>query len=114
MTATVWFNPKCSKSRGLKQLLEERGIDAEYREYLEQPPTVMELERILQLLGTQDPLTIIRTKEAPFSEQSLDGADAATLLEAIVNYPILLERPILLLDDRAVVARPPERALEIL
>jgi arsenate reductase len=114
MTAIVWFNPRCSKSRGLKQLLEDRGVEASYRDYLEQAPTVAELEQILRLLGTEDALTIMRSKEAAFAEQSLASADHATRLAAITATPSLLERPILVLEDCAVVARPPERALEIL
>lgn len=114
MTAIVWFNPRCSKSRDLKQLLEERGVQANYRDYLEQAPTVSELVQILRLLGTEDALVIMRSKEAAFAEQSLASADQATLLAAIAATPSLLERPILVLGDRAVVARPPERALEII
>lgn len=114
MTAIVWFNPRCSKSRGLKQLLEQRGVQADYRDYLEQAPTVAELEQILRLLGTEDALVIMRSKEAAFAEQDLASADQATRLAAIAATPSLLERPILVLGDRAVVARPPERALEII
>ena len=114
MTALVWFNPRCSKSRGLKALLDERGIEAEYREYLEQPPTVAELENLLERLGTDDALTIMRSKEAAFQEQNLADADTATRLAAIAATPSLMERPILVIGDRAVVARPPERASEIL
>ncbi|MDP7061585.1 MAG: ArsC/Spx/MgsR family protein [Planctomycetota bacterium] len=114
MTAFVWFNPRCSKSRGLKALLEERGIEAEYREYLEQPPSVAELEQLMRQLGTEDALTIMRSKEAPFQEQNLAAANTATRLAAIAATPSLLERPILVIGERAVVARPPERATEIL
>ncbi|MCP4092006.1 MAG: arsenate reductase (glutaredoxin) [Planctomycetes bacterium] len=114
MTALVWFNPRCSKSRGLKALLEERGVGADYREYLEQPPTVAELEQLMKSLGTEDALTIMRTKEAAFQEQNLADADTATRLAAIAATPSLMERPILVIGDRAVVARPPERATEIL
>jgi len=114
MDAFVWFNPRCSKSRGLKELLEQRGVQAEYRDYLEQPPTVAELENLLTLLGTDDALTILRSKEAAFSEHALAEADTATRLAAIAATPGLLERPILVIGDRAVVARPPERANEIL
>ena len=115
MTALVWFNPRCSKSRDLKALLDERGIEAEYREYLEQPPTVAELENLLERLGTDDALTIMRSKEAAFQEQNLADADTATRLAAIAATPSLMERPILVIGDRAVEeARPPERASEIL
>jgi arsenate reductase len=72
-------------------------VQAEYRDYLEQAPSVAELEQLLQLLGTEDALAIMRPKEA-----------------AIAATPSLLERPILVLGDRAIVERPPERALEIL
>ena len=111
---SVFFNPKCSKCRTARGLLEERGIQAELVEYLDDPPTRVELERILRLLGTDDPRAITRTGEGRYRELGLDGADRETLLDALVANPVLIERPIVVVGDRAVVARPPERLLELL
>ncbi len=111
---SVFFNPKCSKCRTARGLLEERGIEAELVEYLHDPPTRTELERILRLLGTDDPRAITRTGEDRYRELGLDGADREKLLDALVANPVLIERPIVVVGDRAVVARPPERLLELL
>ena len=111
---SVFFNPKCSKCRTARGLLEERGIDAELVEYLDDPPTRVELERVLRLLGTDDPRAITRTGEDRYRELGLDEAHREALLDALVANPVLIERPIVVVGDRAVVARPPERLLELL
>lgn len=111
---TIWHNPRCSKSRGAQELLRKHGIDAEVVKYLEEAPTRAELERVLGLLGTDDPSTIARKGEAPWKELGLEDADRDAVLEAMVAHPILIERPIVIRGDRAVVARPPERVLELL
>jgi arsenate reductase len=111
---TVWFNPSCSKCRALRGILEERGVEAEYRHYLEEPPTKAELEQLAGLLGLEDPSPMLRAKDAAFTEMGLAGADAGSMLDAVVAHPALLERPVLVHRGRAVIARPPERALEIL
>lgn len=114
MDVTVWHNPRCSKSRGALALLEERGIDPTVVRYLEDAPSRAELEHVLRLLGTDDPREITRTGEARYRELGLREADRDTLLDALAANPVLIERPIVLLADRAVVARPPERVLELL
>jgi arsenate reductase (glutaredoxin) len=113
-SVTIWHNPRCSKSRGALALLTEHGVDPAVVRYLEDAPTRAELEEVLRRLGTDDPRAIIRTGEARYRELGLAGADRDTLLDALAAHPILIERPIVLLGDRAVVARPPERALELL
>jgi arsenate reductase len=110
----VWFNPSCSKCRTTQGLLAERGVDATYLEYLQAAPARAELERVMALLGTDDPLAITRTGEARFAELGLGGADRDVLLDALAANPILIERPVVIRGDRAVVARPPERVLELL
>lgn len=110
---TVWHNPRCSKSRGARSLLEERGLEVTERRYLDQPPTRAELERLLVLVGVEDPRQIMRTKEKVYRELGLADADRDGLLDAIVEHPILLERPIVVRGDAAVVARPPERVGEL-
>jgi arsenate reductase len=111
---TVWFNARCSKCRTTQGILEEHGVDADYVKYLESAPTREELERVLTLLGTDDPLTIARTGEGRWNELGLTGADRETILDAMAANPILIERPIVIRGDRAVVARPPEKVLDLL
>lgn len=111
---SVFYNPRCSNCRTARGLLEERGIEAELIEYLDEPPTREDLERVLRLLGTDDPRAIVRAKEDRYRELGLDGADRAALLDALVANPVLIQRPIVVVGDRAVVARPPERLLELL
>jgi arsenate reductase len=111
---TVWFNPSCSKCRTVQGILAERGVDADYVRYLEQTPTRAEIEAVLAMLGTADPRAIMRTGEAIYKEFGLAGADRDALLGAMVTHPILIERPIVIRGDRAVVGRPPENVLDLL
>lgn len=114
MEVSVYFNPACSNCRTAQGLLAERGIDADYVRYLEQAPSREELERVLSLLGTDDPRQMIRTKEPEYAELGLDSAGYDELLDAMAARPRLIQRPIVIRGDRAVVARPPERLLELL
>lgn len=109
----VFFNPRCSKCRTLRSILEERGLDADYLRYLEQTPARSDLERVLSLLGTDDPRKMMRTGEPIYRELGLASADSDALLDAMVEHPILIQRPIVIRGDRAVIGRPPERALEL-
>lgn len=109
----VFFNPNCSKCRTVRAILEERGLEAEYVRYLEHSPTKAELERVLSLLGTDDPREMMRTQERVYRELELGSADRDALLDAMVEHPILIERPIIIRGNRAVIGRPPERALEL-
>ncbi len=109
----LWFNPRCSKARGARDLLAERGVEARVRAYLDEPPTVVELEQLLQQLGADDPRVIVRSKESAYAELGLADAGRDELLAAIAAHPGLLERPIVVYGDRAVVARPPEKLLEL-
>ena len=110
----VLFNPSCSKCRGARDILAERGVDAEYVEYLKTAPDRDDLERYMKLLGIDDPRQMMRTGESVYSELGLGDADRDRLLEAITEHPVLLERPIVIVGDRAVIARPPEKLLDIL
>jgi arsenate reductase len=113
---TVWFNPSCSKCVGARELLAEKGVDASFYEYLQEAPSRSELERVLGLLGlSDDPRGLMRTGESVYKElglASVDDRDA--LIDAMVANPILIERPIVIRGDRAVIGRPPERLLELL
>ena len=111
---TVWFNPNCSKCRTVQGILSEKGIEADYVRYLEQAPSREQIEAVLSMLGTDDPRTIMRTGEAAYRDLDLAGAERDALLEAMVANPILIERPIVIRGDRAVVGRPPENVLGLL
>jgi arsenate reductase len=107
-------NPRCSKSRAALALLEERGVEFRTREYLQEPLSRAELEELGGSLG-KPASQWVRKKEKPFVELGL-GADSSEeqLLDAIAENPILLERPILILGQKAVVGRPTEDLEELL
>jgi arsenate reductase len=106
----LWHNPKCSKSRAAKAILDERGVDYAERRYLEDPPSVEILDRVLTSLGKQ-PWDIARMGEDRARELHLadQPRQRPEWLSLLVDNPILIERPILVADDgRAVIGRPPE------
>lgn len=111
---TVWFNGRCSKCRTAQGLLQERGVDATYVNYLDAPPTKAELRRVLAMLGADGPRAIARTGEDVWKQLGLDGATDDEILDAMLAHPILIERPIVIRGDRAVVGRPPDRVLDLL
>lgn len=111
---TVWYNPRCSKCRGAEDLLAAYGVSAERLLYLDEPPARQEIARVLRLLGTDDPRAMMRTKEPLYRELGLANATDEQLLDAMAEHPILIERPIVIRADRAVVARPPELLLALL
>jgi arsenate reductase len=111
---TVWANDRCSKSRGAEAILKERGVDYVRIPYLEEAPTRAELERVLRLLGTDDPRVLIRDGEPEYAELGLADASDDDLLDALATHPSLLQRPVIIRGDRAVVARPAEKVLELL
>ncbi|MCZ6619003.1 MAG: arsenate reductase (glutaredoxin) [Gammaproteobacteria bacterium] len=112
---TIYHNPRCSKSRQTLTLLEEHGIVPEVIEYLQTPPDPRELGEILALLEFA-PRELMRKKEAPYTELNLadTSKSEAELIDAMVNNPILIERPIVVVDGKAAIGRPPERVLAIL
>jgi arsenate reductase len=114
-TTTIWHNPRCSKSRRTLQLIRDRGVEPTIVEYLKTPPSEAELGNALTLLGLA-PRDLMRKKETPYQELSLDDealSDAA-LLAAMVDNPVLIERPIVFRGERAVIGRPPDNVLELL
>ena len=111
---TIFHNPRCSKSRAALALLEERGIDPVVIEYLKDSPSRSDLERIMGLLGIDDPRGMMRTSEDAYRQLDLVGANRDELLDAMAANPILIERPIVVRGDRAVIGRPTERVRELL
>lgn len=115
MTVTIYHNPKCSKSREALALLRARGVEPVVVEYLRTPPSVAGLDDILRKLG-KEPRELMRTREAPYRENGLDNPSLSRdqLIAAMVAHPILIERPIVLHEDKAALGRPPEAVLAIL
>lgn len=110
----VYFNPRCSTCRTAWSILEEHGVDAEEYRYLDERPDRAEIERVMAMLGIGDPREMIRAKEPVYEELGLAHADRDGLINAMVEHPILIQRPIVIVGDRAVIARPPERLLDLL
>ncbi len=111
---TLWHNPRCSKSRQALALLEEAGATVTVRRYLTDQPTREELDRIAHKLGLP-PSAMIRTGEKTYKDQGLDEVESEdALLDAMVEFPILIERPIAIHASRAVIGRPPENVLSLL
>jgi len=112
---TIFHNPRCSKSRQTLQLLESNSVNPVVVEYLKQPPSYQELEQILDLLGLE-PRKLMRTHEKTYKENNLDdpALSREDLIKAMNEYPILIERPIVMHEGKAVIGRPPEIVLDIL
>ncbi len=110
----IYHNPRCSKSRSACAIVAERGIQAEIVEYLKSPPSREELVTLIAKLGLP-PGDIVRTNEIIFKNE-YHGREMSDddWIDAMIAHPILIERPIVVVGDRAVVARPPERVLELL
>lgn len=108
----LYHNPRCSKSRQALELLQSRGLSPQVVDYLKTPPDAATLKRLLGQLGLRAK-DVLRRKEA--AEAGIDlNASEATLIAAMSEHPIALERPIFMHKGKAVVGRPPERVLEIL
>jgi arsenate reductase len=115
MAVKIYHNPRCTKSRQTLQLLKDRGIEPEVIEYLKTPPSVEELTDILQKLD-MEPRALMRKQEAEYKASGLDNSalDKQSLINGMVNHPILIERPIVLANGKAAIGRPPENVLGIL
>ena len=115
MGVTIYHNPRCSKSRQTLALLQERGIQPTVVEYLQDPPTKAQLENILAMLGL-DARALMRKKEDAYHEQGLDNSALSqdALVNAMIETPVLMERPIVVAQGKAAIGRPPENVLSIL
>lgn len=115
MTVTIYHNPRCTKSRETLALLKERGIEPRIIEYLNAPPSPLELKGILKKLGLK-PHDIIRDNEPRYAELGLKDRQVSDdeLLALIAANPILLQRPIVVSANKAAIGRPPEQVLKIL
>ncbi len=121
---TIWHNPRCSKSRQTLALMQENGVEPRIRLYLEDPPDVAELRRLLDLLG--QPVTALLRKgrgglQEHFAANAGDetagdnlAGDETACLELLARYPKVIERPVVIAGNRAVLGRPPENVLALL
>jgi len=111
---TIYHNPRCSKSRQTLELLENQGADIEIVRYIDDQLTNAELSELLQILG-MSARELMRKGEAVYKELNLDNPDLseAQLVQALADYPRLIERPIVVRDGKAVIGRPPEKVLEL-
>jgi arsenate reductase len=112
---TLFHNPRCSKSRQTLALLEENGETPEIVLYLESPPSEAALQDLLAKLG-MGPRELMRKGEDVYREQGLadENLTDSQLIAAMVAHPILIERPVVVRGDRAVLGRPPENVLDLL
>ncbi|WP_295509205.1 arsenate reductase (glutaredoxin) [uncultured Sulfitobacter sp.] len=111
---TIWHNPRCSKSRQTLALIEASGAEVSIRRYLENPPTLAELEAAQAALGLR-PIEMMRSSEGRFKELGLSkDSDETTLMQAMAANPILIERPMVFRGDRAIIGRPPEAVHSLL
>lgn len=113
--ARLYHNPRCSKSRDTLALLRAHGLQPEIVPYLEQPPSGEDLRELLRLLGI-GPRALLRSGEPEYAALGLadDTLGDEALIAAMAAHPRLIERPIFVHGGRAVIARPPERILELL
>jgi len=103
---TIWHNPRCSKSREALSILEESGCEKEVVEYLKTTPTKDEITTALTMLG-MNPRELMRTKEDIYTELNLKGEDDYdALVDAMVENPKLIERPVIFKEGQAIIGRP--------
>ena len=116
MDNKFFHNPHCTKSRQALSILQEKGVQVPVVEYLSSPPSISELTEICELLGVH-PIDILRSNEPIFRELGLslkDERPAAEWITIMSENPKLIERPIVIIDGKAVVGRPPENILSII
>ena len=115
MQVKIYHNPRCSKSRQTLQLLQEHGVEPEVVEYLKTPPDKNTLKKILEQLQLS-PRDLMRRKEPEYEENHLDDPSLSDdeLIEAMLKYPKLIERPVVVTTKGVALGRPPENVLEVL
>ena len=111
----IFYNPKCSKCRLTMDILQDKNVNVSVVEYLNTPPNSVELNEVLDLLGIE-PRDLMRKHEAPYKENQLDNPDLSReqLIQAMIDHPVLIERPIVIKGNTAIIGRPPEKVLDIL
>ncbi|MCU1426156.1 MAG: arsenate reductase (glutaredoxin) [Actinomycetia bacterium] len=114
--AQIFHNPSCSKSRGALEILSDKGVDADVVKYLDAPPSRATLARILDAIP-DEPGALVRTEDKKFKELGLRGADYTSrdaVIKLLLEYPALMQRPVVFVGNKAVIARPSEKVLDLL
>jgi arsenate reductase (glutaredoxin) len=112
----IFHNPSCSKSRGALEILNDRGTDPDVVKYLDTPPDRATLERILDAID-DPPAALVRTDDKKFKDLGLTASDYTerdAVIALLLEHPALMQRPVVFVGEKAVIARPSERVLEIL
>ncbi|VDZ82204.1 arsenate reductase (glutaredoxin) [Kluyvera intermedia] len=114
-SVTIYHNPRCSKSRETLSLLKDNGIDPDVVLYLETPPDSATLRKLLTMLGMNSARELMRQKEDLYKELNLSDSQLSeeALIQAMVDNPKLIERPIVVSNGQARIGRPPEQVLDI-
>lgn len=112
---TIYHNPRCSKSRQTLALLEEKGVPVDVVEYLKNVPSATEIRQVIKALGIT-PRELLRTKEPEYKLAGLDNQELSDdeVMDRMVSFPKLIERPIVINGIKAAIGRPPESVLDIL
>lgn len=113
MNITVWYNPKCGTCQKVRAAIEAKGHKPHLVEYLMEPPSVEEIDSACRKAGIE-PQQLARQKEAAYKSVASRCKTRQDWLMALHENPVLIERPVVILEDRAIIARPPERVEEIL
>lgn len=115
MSFTIFHNPRCSKSRNTLNLLKENGIEPDIRLYLIDPPSSVELQDIIDKLNIR-PKDLLRKGESVFKELNLNQQEDRTdvIIQVMSENPILIERPIVIRGEKAIIGRPPENVLSLI
>jgi arsenate reductase len=112
----IFHNPSCSKSRGALEILNRHGVDADVVKYIDNPPDRATLERIVDTIS-DEPGALVRTGDKRFKDLGLRADDYVSrdaVIALLLEHPELMERPVVFVADKAVIARPPERVLDLL
>ncbi len=111
---TIYHNPRCRKSRETLEILEQKNEDITIIKYLETPPNKEELSEIINLLGIL-PIDLVRRNEAIWKE-NFKGKDMTDdeIIKALADHPKLIERPIVIKNNKAIIGRPPQKVIDIL
>ncbi len=115
MIVTIYHNPRCSKSRQTLEILKEQNVEIEIIEYLKSSPDAKTLKQILSYLNISA-RDLLRKGESAYKEADLDDANLSEdeIIAKMVEHPILIERPVVVNNGKAVVGRPPESVLDII
>ncbi|MDN3411412.1 MULTISPECIES: arsenate reductase (glutaredoxin) [unclassified Pseudoalteromonas] len=115
MSVTIYHNPRCSKSRETLNLLQSKNIEPSVVEYLKTPLSHEQISTLVSQLGFNSARDLMRTKEEQYKALNLkDENSESVLIDAMVNHPKLIERPIVVNNNKAALGRPPENVLSVL